>query len=131
MLDKHYQYTCGYWKNAKNLEEAQIAKMELIAKKLLLKPGMSVLDLGCGYGTLGIYLAKNYGVSVVGVSISEEQIKFAQRHSVGLNCEFRYCDYREMDEKFDRVIGIGILEHVGGKLFQKALKKNRIVKASL
>jgi len=75
MLDSWMQYTCGYWKTAQNLEEAQQAKMELIAQKLKLKPGMRVLDIGCGFGTLGKYLAKYYGVTVTGCTISTQQVK--------------------------------------------------------
>lgn len=75
MLDKNLQYTCGYWKDAKNLDEAQLAKMELIATKMNLKEGMTILDIGCGYGTLGLHLAKKYGVFYLGVTISEEQVQ--------------------------------------------------------
>jgi cyclopropane-fatty-acyl-phospholipid synthase len=113
MIDKNLQYTCGYWKTAKDLDAAQIDKMNLIALKLKLEPGMKVLDFGCGYGTLGVYLAKNFGVSVVGVSISEEQNKYAKKISKGLSCDFRLCDYRDINEKFDRIVSIGLLEHVG------------------
>jgi len=114
MLDKNLQYTCGYWRNAKDLDEAQIAKMELIAKKLHLKPGMTVLDIGCGYGTLAYHLAKHYKVSVVGNSISKEQTKYAETLCEGLPCKFLLCDYRVLNEKFDRVVSVGMFEHVGG-----------------
>jgi cyclopropane-fatty-acyl-phospholipid synthase len=115
MLDKNLQYTCGYWRNAKDLDEAQLAKMDLIARKLTLKPGMRVLDIGCGFGTLAYHLAKNYGVSVVGCSVSKEQTKFAQQLCQGLPCKFLLCDYRDLNEKFDRIVSVGMFEHVGGK----------------
>jgi len=88
------QYTCGYWKDAKNLNEAQVAKMELIAQKLKLEPGMRVLDIGCGFGTLGKYLAKYYGVSVTGCTISEEQVNLGKSLCEGLPVEFILSDYR-------------------------------------
>jgi cyclopropane-fatty-acyl-phospholipid synthase len=87
-------YSCGYWKTAKNLTEAQIAKMELIAQKLCLKPGMKVLDIGCGWGGLCQYLAKNYKVSVVGITISKEQAALAEERCQGLPVEIKLVDYR-------------------------------------
>jgi len=116
MLDTNLQYSCGYWRTAQNLDEAQLAKMDLIARKLQLKPGMRVLDIGCGYGTLAKFFASHYGVSVVGVTISEEQVKYAKEICVGLPCEFRLCDYRDLvGELFDRVLTVGMMEHVGPK----------------
>lgn len=125
MIDSNLQYTCGYWKTAKNLEEAQLAKMDLIARKLNLKPGMRVADLGCGYGTLGHFLAKNYKVSVVGCSVSAEQISHAKRkcEELGLSgCEYLLCDYRDMTGKFDRVVSIGLFEHIGVKNYDAFFK---------
>jgi len=131
MLDPYMQYSCGYWKNASNLAEAQLHKMELLAQKLKLKPGMSILDLGCGFGGLAKYLAENYSVSVVGCTISEEQMKFGKELCKGLPVEFYLCDYREMKltKKFDRVVSVGFMEHVGlynyrtvYKIAEKALK---------
>jgi len=89
--------------------------MELLAQKLKLKPGMSILDLGCGFGGLAKYLAENYAVSVVGCTISEEQMKFGKELCKGLPVEFYLCDYREMKltKKFDRVVSVGFMEHVG------------------
>jgi len=113
MIDKNLQYTCGYWRNAQDLDSAQIDKMDLIARKLQLKPGMRVLDIGCGYGTLAYYLAKNYKVEVVGNSISREQIACAQKLTQGLPCKFLLCDYRDITETFDRVVSVGMFEHVG------------------
>lgn len=113
MLGKHMQYSCGYWKDAKTLDEAQFAKMDLIAQKLNLKPGMKVLDIGCGFGTLANHLARHYGVSVVGCSISKEQTRYGEQISKGFPVEFRLQDYRELDEEFDRIVSVGMFEHVG------------------
>ncbi|ODM97097.1 Cyclopropane-fatty-acyl-phospholipid synthase [Orchesella cincta] len=113
MLGKYMQYSCGYWKDAKTLDEAQYAKMDLIAQKLKLKPGMKVLDIGCGFGSLDLHLAKHYGVSVVGCSISKEQTRYGEQICKGFPVEFRLCDYRDLNEKFDRIVSVGMFEHVG------------------
>jgi len=109
------QYTCGYWKNAKTLNEAQVAKMELIAQKLKLKPGMKVLDIGSGWGGLAKYLAKYHGVSVTGVTISKKQMEFAKEFCTGFDVEFVLSDYRDIpgDKKYDRVVVVGAMEHFG------------------
>jgi len=109
------QYSCGYWKDAKDLNSAQLAKLDLIAQKLKLQPGMTVLDLGCGFGGLAKYLAENYGVSVVGCTISKEQVKLGEKLCEGLPVKFLLCDYQKMklDTKFDRVVSVGFMEHVG------------------
>jgi len=109
------QYSCGYWKDATDLNTAQVNKMKLIATKLMLKPGMTVLDLGCGFGGLAKFLAENYGVSVVGCTISAEQVKFGQRLCQGLPVTFELCDYQKLDlnKKFDRIVSVGFMEHVG------------------
>jgi cyclopropane-fatty-acyl-phospholipid synthase len=122
MLGKSMAYTCGYWKDAKNLDEAQEAKFELICKKVGLKPGMKVLDLGCGFGSFLKYAAEHYGVTGVGVNISEEQIKFAKEACQGLPIEFQLKDYRDTDGKFDRVIAIGLTEHIGHKNYRTFLE---------
>ena len=115
MLDPYMQYSCGYWKTATDLNTAQIHKLELIAKKLHLKPGMKVLDIGCGFGGLAKYLAKNYGVSVVGCTISKEQAQFGEKLCEGLPVHFELCDYQKfrVAEKFDRIVSVGFMEHVG------------------
>ncbi|CAG0892892.1 unnamed protein product [Cyprideis torosa] len=114
-LDINMNYSCAYWRNAKDLEQAQLHKMDLIARKLKLKPGMRVLDIGCGWGTMAKYLAENYGVTVVGYNISKEQVEYARRINHGLPVEIRMEDYRNANEKFDRVYSIGFFEHVGTK----------------
>jgi cyclopropane-fatty-acyl-phospholipid synthase len=115
MLGDNLNYTCGYWKDAKTLEEAQVAKMDLVCRKLQLEPGMSMLDIGCGWGSLAKHAAMHYGVSVVGVTISREQQKLAEERCSGLPIEIRLQDYRDIDEKFDRIASVGMFEHVGYK----------------
>jgi cyclopropane-fatty-acyl-phospholipid synthase len=115
MLDHAMIYSCGYWKNAATLEEAQQAKLELTCNKLLLKPGQRLLDIGCGWGGLAKFAAERYGVSVVGVTVSEEQARWAREVCKGLPVEIRLMDYRALDEPFDRVVSIGMFEHVGYK----------------
>ncbi|MBS0847485.1 cyclopropane fatty acyl phospholipid synthase [Citrobacter sp. JGM124] len=115
MLDKHMQYSCGYWKDADNLSDAQDAKLKLICEKLQLAPGMKLLDIGCGWGGLAEFAARNYGVSVFGVTISAEQQKMAQQRCQGLDVTIMLQDYRDLNEQFDRIVSVGMFEHVGPK----------------
>ncbi|OJT35806.1 Cyclopropane-fatty-acyl-phospholipid synthase [Serratia plymuthica] len=115
MLDPYMQYSCGYWKDAETLEQAQLAKLKMICEKLQLKPGMSLLDIGCGWGGLAQYAAENYGVSVYGVTISAEQQKLAQERCQGLDVEILLQDYRDLNRQFDRIVSVGMFEHVGPK----------------
>jgi len=116
-LDSDLQYSCAYFESEKaSLEEAQFAKKRHIAGKLLLdRPGLRVLDIGCGWGGLALHLARTAGASVVGINLSDEQIKIAQQRAVGekLPCDFRIQDYRKVEEKFDRIVSVGMFEHVG------------------
>jgi cyclopropane-fatty-acyl-phospholipid synthase len=114
-LDERMLYTCAYWKDAKDLAAAQEAKLDLVCRKVGLKPGQRVLDIGCGWGGFAKYAAERYGVSVVGVNLASEQIKFATEICRGLPVEFRLQDYRQINEKFDHIVSIGCLEHVGPK----------------
>jgi cyclopropane-fatty-acyl-phospholipid synthase len=118
MLDKRMNYTCAYWKNATNLDEAQEAKLDLVCKKIGLQPGMRVLELGCGWGAFAKYAAEKYGASVVGVTVSKEQVALGNEMIKGLPVELRLQDYRSVDGKYDRVISIGIMEHVGYKNYR-------------
>lgn len=122
MLDPTMAYSCGYWKNAKNLNEAQIAKYDLIARKLGLKKGMRVLDIGCGWGGFAKYIATKYGVDVVGITLSENQATLAQEVCKGLPVEIRVQDYRDVQDKFDRVVEIGMFEHVGVKNYREFME---------
>ncbi len=113
MLGKRMVYSCGYWRDAVDLDSAQDAKLDLICRKLDLRPGMRVLDIGCGWGEALKYAAQHYGVSGVGMTISREQAEYARRLCDGLPVEIRLQDYRELDERFDRIFSIGMFEHVG------------------
>ena len=113
MLDKEMIYSCGYWENASSLDEAQIAKLELICQKLALKPGMRVLDIGSGWGGFLRYAVKNYGVVGFGISLANQQTKLARERSQGLDIEFLQMDYRDLAGQFDRIVSIGMMEHVG------------------
>ncbi|MGQ9799204.1 MAG: cyclopropane fatty acyl phospholipid synthase [Ignavibacterium sp.] len=122
MLDKRMNYSCAYWKNAKNLDEAQENKLELICKKLYLEPGMRVLDIGCGWGAFGKYAAEKYGVEVVGITVSKEQISLGKELCKGLPVDLRLQDYRDVNEKFDRIVSVGMIEHVGYKNYRTYFK---------
>jgi len=118
MLDKRMNYSCAYWRNANSLDEAQENKLELICKKLYLEPGMKVLDLGCGWGAFGKYAAEKYGVEVVGITVSKEQVKLGKKLCKGLPVEFRLKDYRDIRANFDRIVSVGMIEHVGYKNYR-------------
>jgi len=139
MLDKTMAYSCGYWKDAQNLNDAQKAKLDLICRKLLLKPGMKVLDIGCGWGGFCKYAAENYGVEVVGITVSKEQVEYATIITQGLKVKIKLMDYRDLNNEsfteegnlFDRVVSVGMFEHVGYKNYntfmqtvQKLLKED-------
>ena len=115
MLDKRMNYTCGYWKNAKNLDEAQDAKLELVCQKIDLQPDMSILELGCGFGAFAGYAAEKYGAHVTGLTVSKEQVAYGMQRYKGLPVTLKLEDYRSVTGQFDRVISIGIMEHVGYK----------------
>ncbi len=115
MLGERLIYSCGYWKDASSLEEAQEAKLELVCRKLGLRAGMRVLDIGCGWGGAAQFAAQRYQVEVVGITVSEEQARFATELCRGLPVEIRLQDYRDLGETFDRVFSLGMFEHVGHK----------------
>ncbi len=134
MLGKTMAYTCGYWKNANSLEEAQEAKFDLIAKKLMLKPGMKILDIGCGFGSMMAFLAKKYDVTVLGITISTKQEEYINRNYKDLPIKVKVMDYRSIRGKFDRIYSIGMFEHVGYKNYKtymevccRALKNNGLM----
>ena len=122
MLDKRMNYSCAYWKNASTLDEAQENKLDLICKKLYLKPGMRVLDIGCGWGAFGKYAAEKHGVAVVGITVSKEQVSLGKELCKDLPVEIRLQDYRDVKEKFDRIVSVGMIEHVGYKNYREYFK---------
>ncbi len=122
-LDERMQYSCAYFREPDyTLEEAQIAKMDHIAGKLLLEPGMRVLDIGCGWGGLSRHLAMNYGVHVTGITLSPVQLARAQleaeKMGIADRVTFKLLDYRLNQDQYDRVVSVGMMEHVGVPNFQ-------------
>ncbi len=122
MLGKRMVYTCGYWKNAKTLDEAQEDKLDLVCKKIGLKKGQKILDVGCGWGSFAKFAAQKYKAKVVGITISKEQVKLAKENCKGLPVEIRLQDYRDVNEKFDHIISLGMFEHVGAKNYENYFK---------
>jgi cyclopropane-fatty-acyl-phospholipid synthase len=122
MLDKRLNYTCGYWKNAKTLDKAQEDKLELVCRKIGIQKGMRILELGCGWGSFAKYAAEKHGASVLGVTVSKEQVALGMELCKGLSVELRLQDYREVTGIFDAVISIGVMEHVGYKNYADYFK---------
>ena len=127
-LDEKRQYSCAYFKNEDDtLEVAQNNKIDHIIKKLNLKPNQKVLDIGCGWGTLAIDIAKKTQCEVVGITLSENQLEYAKQKAKEMNLEnqveFRLADYRQLNEKFDRVVSVGMFEHVGRNFYKKYFNK--------
>lgn len=118
MLGKTMAYTCGYWKSTQRLDEAQEQKFDLVCRKLNLKSGQRILDIGCGWGSFLKYAAEHYGVSGVGVTVSSEQVTFAQEWCKGLPIDVRLQDYRNLNEPFDHIVSLGMFEHVGWKNYR-------------
>lgn len=125
MLGKRLVYSCGYWKDAADLDAAQEAKLDLVCRKLELAPGMRVLDIGCGWGEALKFAAERYGVSGVGITVSHEQAEFARDLVRDLPIEIRVQDYRELHETFDRNFSIGMFEHVGVKNYRTYFEVKR------
>jgi len=119
MLDSTMTYSCGYWRDAKDLESAQFDKMDLICRKLKLQPGMTLLDIGCGWGGLAAHAAKHYGVKVTGITISREQADYVRDRYADLPIEVSLTDYRELQGNFDRIVSVGMFEHVGHKNYRE------------
>ena len=115
MLDPRMVYSCAYWQNATTLDDAQVAKLDLICRKLGLEPGMKVLDIGCGWGGFLRYAAEHYGVSGVGITPAPQQVSIATERTAHLPIEIRQVDYRDVTGTFDRIVSVGMMEHVGPK----------------
>ncbi len=131
MLDENMVYSCGYWKNADNLDQAQYDKLDLICRKLKLTRGMRFLDIGCGWGSLLIHAARHYGVEAVGITVSKEQLKLAQQRCSDFPVDIKLKDYREITGQFDAIASVGMFEHVGYKnytaffkVIERCLKQN-------
>jgi cyclopropane-fatty-acyl-phospholipid synthase len=122
MLDPHMQYTCAYWKGVHTLADAQEQKLELICRKLQLRKGDRILELGCGWGGFAQYAASTYGCSVVAHNISSEQVAFARRWCADLPVEVIQGDYREATGEYDKVAAIGLTEHVGYKNYRTLME---------
>jgi cyclopropane-fatty-acyl-phospholipid synthase len=115
MLDPTMSYSCGYWENADTLEQAQLDKLDMICRKLELTAGEKLLEIGCGWGGLARFAASNYGVEVVGITVSREQQQLAQKRCEGLPVSIELMDYRDLQGTFDKVVSVGMFEHVGPK----------------
>ncbi|MGA9118384.1 MAG: cyclopropane fatty acyl phospholipid synthase, partial [Bacteroidota bacterium] len=118
MLDKRMNYSCAYWENADTLDAAQEKKLDLICRKLRLQPGMRVLDIGCGWGAFGKYAAEHYGVIVVGITVSKHQIDLGRVLCKGLPVTLQLMDYRTVQGTFERIVSVGMIEHVGYKNYR-------------
>jgi cyclopropane-fatty-acyl-phospholipid synthase len=118
MLDPNMQYSCALFAEGDDLAAAQLRKLDWICERLRLRPGLRLLDIGCGWGGLARYAARRYGCQVVGITISREQFQYAQRWCRGLDVEIQLRDYREITERFDRVVSVGMVEHVGYKNYR-------------
>jgi len=118
MLDRRMIYSCGYWRHADSLEQAQDDKLDLICRKLNLKAGERLLDIGCGWGGLLKFAARRYGVSGVGITVSRAQAEAARQTCKGLPVEIYLADYRELRSAFDKIVSVGMFEHVGQKNYR-------------
>jgi cyclopropane-fatty-acyl-phospholipid synthase len=123
MLDKRMAYTCAYWRDAETLDDAQEDKLDLVCRKIDIRPGQRVLDAGCGWGSFAHFAAERYEAHVIGVTVSGQQVKLARERCAGLPVEIRLQDYREVNQTFDHVVSIGMLEHVGPKNYRTCLEQ--------
>ena len=122
MLDDRLTYTCGYWSGVSTLDDAQDQKLDLVCRKLDLKAGDRVLDIGCGWGSFARYAAECYGAEVTGVTISKEQANHAAGHCAHLPVQIRLQDYRDVEGKFDHIVSLGMFEHVGSRNYREYME---------
>jgi cyclopropane-fatty-acyl-phospholipid synthase len=122
MLDPNMQYSCALFAEGDDLASAQLRKLDWICQRLGLRPGLRLLDIGCGWGGLARHAARHYGCQVVGITVSREQFVYAQRWCRGLDVEIELRDYREVTEQFDRVVSVGMVEHVGYKNYRTYMR---------
>ncbi len=123
MLDQDMNYSCAWWEeNCADLDQAQESKLRLICHKLMLKPGMRLLDIGCGWGGLARFAAREFGARVLGVTVSQPQAELASQRCQGLPVEIRLQDYRSLEGRFDRVVSVGMFEHVGYKNYRTFMR---------
>lgn len=125
MLDDRMIYSCGYWRDAGDLNQAQENKLDLACRKLNLKKGDRLLDVGCGWGGTAKFAAQNYGSDVVGVTVSKDQVEKGKKANEGLPVDIRFQDFRSLSEKFDKIVSIGMFEHVGYKNYRTFFEKVR------
>lgn len=118
MLDKRLVYTCAYWRSSQTLDEAQEAKLDLTCRKLGIKPGMTILDVGCGWGSFAKFAAEKYGARVTGITVSKEQVELGNKMCAGLPVEILLQDYRDVKGTYDRIVSLGMFEHVGYKNYR-------------
>lgn len=123
MLDRRMIYSCAYWQGAASLDEAQENKLDLICRKLHLRKGQKVLDIGCGWGGTARYLAENHGVEVTGITVSGAQAEQARQLCKGLPVQIRVEDYRALTGCYDRILSVGMFEHVGYKNYRTYFRK--------
>jgi len=122
MLDERMVYSCAYWKSAHTLDEAQENKLDLICQKIGLQSGMRILDIGCGWGSFAKYAAEKYGVTVVGITVSKKQVALGKILCRGFPVEIRLQDYRDVNESFDHIVSLGMIEHVGYKNYRTYMR---------
>jgi cyclopropane-fatty-acyl-phospholipid synthase len=124
-FDKRLTGSCGYWATADNLDDAQEAKLDLVCRKIGLKAGERVLDIGCGWGAFMGFAAERYGASCVGVTVSQVQADYGRKRYAGLPIEFQVKDYRDFDGRADRIASMGMFEHVGARNYRAYFENAR------
>lgn len=125
MLDPYMAYSCGFWQEASSLGEAQKGKLDLICRKIGLQEGMTVLDIGCGWGSFALYAARHYGARVTGITVSQRQVEYAKQRLEGLPVEIKLQDYRSLTGRYDRIVSVGMFEHVGQKNYRTFIQVAR------